>query len=356
MQTGQRPIFSTGAASGPQIISIALCTYNGERYLTEQLQSLLEQTRLPDELVVGDDVSTDRTLVILQDFKKKAPFDVHLYSNATNIGYVRNFENTILRSRGDIIFPSDQDDIWDPRKIETISKVFERDAGTKMVVTNAELIDSHSNSLGGDLLRSFGVSRKLIDTGGVDALGTLLFARNFVSGNTVAARSELCSLLADFPAPPGSAHDHWLGVIAASHARLRIIDFKSIKYRQHSAQIFGVRKGRVKTSGFPERCEQIIETAEAQAESYDRLADALPLFSLRKETEGEADGLLEQSRAQLKRKVSELHGRSSHYRRRQSLGEKRLMRFPKILSELSTGGYRQYSSGLKSAAYDLFRR
>ncbi len=92
-------------------ISIAMCTYNGARFLPEQLASFAAQERLPDELVVCDDGSTDATMEILQDFAATALFEVRVERNPQNLGFVRNFEKTLSLCTGDIVFLSDQDDV-----------------------------------------------------------------------------------------------------------------------------------------------------------------------------------------------------------------------------------------------------
>ena len=91
-------------------VTIALATYNGERYLQEQLDSFLAQTRLPDELIVVDDKSTDGTLNILRQFADSAPFSVRWFQNDNNLGYCGNFNQVLLRVDSDIVFLSDQDD------------------------------------------------------------------------------------------------------------------------------------------------------------------------------------------------------------------------------------------------------
>src|SRR3989339_673267 len=98
-------------------ISIAMCTYNGEKYIEQQLNSFLTQTILPNELVICDDCSKDKTIEILQEFSKKAKFPVRIYLNEKNLGSTKNFEKAIGLSKGDIIFCSDQDDVWHNQKI-----------------------------------------------------------------------------------------------------------------------------------------------------------------------------------------------------------------------------------------------
>ena len=98
-------------------ISIALATYNGSRYIREQLDSIALQTRLPDELIISDDASTDDTLDIARDFARHVPFPVKIYKNQERLGSTRNFEIAILYCSGNLISLCDQDDIWYPNKL-----------------------------------------------------------------------------------------------------------------------------------------------------------------------------------------------------------------------------------------------
>src|SRR5215210_7844615 len=97
--------------------SVALCTYNGARFLREQLQSIAEQQTPPFELVLSDDASSDDTFAIAREFARSAAFPVELHRNPTRIGTVANFDQTISRCRGEVIFLCDQDDVWRPDKI-----------------------------------------------------------------------------------------------------------------------------------------------------------------------------------------------------------------------------------------------
>lgn len=123
-------------------ISIAMATYNGAKYLREQLDSFLHQTRLPDELVVCDDGSSDATLEILEVFRQQVPFSVHIYRNETNLGYIKNFEKAMSLCAGDIIFLSDQDDFWLSNKLEVVEKLFALKPNLMVVVNDQYIADS----------------------------------------------------------------------------------------------------------------------------------------------------------------------------------------------------------------------
>ncbi len=129
-------------------ISVAMCTYNGALYLAEQLKSIANQTRLPNELIVCDDGSTDDTLSILKKFNESSPFTVKMYCNRLRLGPTKNFEQAIQLCNGDIIFLSDQDDVWLPGKLEKLMKVFEDYPKAGYVFSDALVVDNELNPLG----------------------------------------------------------------------------------------------------------------------------------------------------------------------------------------------------------------
>ena len=118
-------------------ISIAMATYNGARYLRAQLQSFVDQTRQPDELIIKDDCSTDGTETIVREFGKTAPFKVEFHRNQQNLGYCGNFNAALMRATGDLVFLSDQDDVWFPEKIEHMIGVAERHPEALVVMNDA---------------------------------------------------------------------------------------------------------------------------------------------------------------------------------------------------------------------------
>lgn len=105
-------------------LSVAMCTYNGEKYIREQLMSIRNQTLRIDEIVICDDCSEDDTVEIIENLIRQYDLPVRLHVNTWNHGYRKNFEQAICRCSGDIIFLSDQDDIWLPTKVETIIGYF----------------------------------------------------------------------------------------------------------------------------------------------------------------------------------------------------------------------------------------
>jgi len=121
-------------------ISIAMATYNGERFIREQLESLSAQTRLPDELIVADDGSTDRTLEILRDFARDAPFPVRIHPSERNLGYTRNFLRAARSCTGDWIAFCDQDDVWLPEKLAAVERS-SAEPGVLLIVHSAEIVD-----------------------------------------------------------------------------------------------------------------------------------------------------------------------------------------------------------------------
>lgn len=127
--------------------SVALITFNGAKYLQEQLDSLAKQTVLPDELVVCDDCSTDATMEILHRFAESAPFPVRIFQNEKNLGWSANFHRAFFLCEKDVTFFCDQDDIWLPKKIEKMLSAFEREPEVGMVLSYDHRVDAAGNQI-----------------------------------------------------------------------------------------------------------------------------------------------------------------------------------------------------------------
>src|SRR6185436_8451912 len=127
-------------------ISVAMCTYNGADFLPEQLESILAQSRMPDQIVVCDDGSTDETRALLQRFEKESRDVILLRVNKKNLGSVKNFEQAIHLCNGDVIGLSDQDDVWRPDKLQLIEQGF-RKSSIGLVFSDAGIVDENLKPL-----------------------------------------------------------------------------------------------------------------------------------------------------------------------------------------------------------------
>ena len=219
--------------------SIAMCTYNGAANVLAQLQSFAAQTRLPDELIVCDDASTDSTVEIIRNFAAHAPFQVHLYVNEQNLGFSGNFAQALSRCGGDILFLSDQDDVWLPQKLDKFMDIFSKDSGVGLVFCDAFLVDEQLISLGQTWWQSrrFGKrhQRKLM---GVNGAAIMLKDPTWMAaGATMAFRASSRGLVE--PIPAGWTHDAWIATIVSAHSRVALISKPLNQYRQHALQVYG---------------------------------------------------------------------------------------------------------------------
>lgn len=201
-------------------ISIAMATYNGAKYILEQLQSFTAQTRQPDELIITDDCSTDQTEAIVLEYAKTAPFTVEFHRNEKNLGYSGNFNAALMKTTGDLVFLSDQDDVWFPEKVAHMITVAERSPRALVVMNDAALTDADLNPV------------KLTKLGQIRSAG--FNASYFVMGCCCAIRRELLDFC--LPIPEGiKAHDDWI-VGFAEALNGKVIDQHILQYyRRHES-------------------------------------------------------------------------------------------------------------------------
>jgi len=222
-------------------LSVALCTYNGERYLPEQLASFLAQERRPDEVVVGDDGSNDRTLGILREFAKSAPFAVRIQSSAQRLGVVKNFEQTIARCQGEVLFLSDQDDVWEPQKLRRIEEVFEQSPEVGLVSSNARIVDENLEPMGYLLWEGLDFGKQYVDAVNGPRAFEALLRHCPLSGHTMAFAARLREWIVPIPAG-GWLHDPWIARMAAAVSRVVLLDEPLTRYRQHPVQAIGGKR------------------------------------------------------------------------------------------------------------------
>ncbi|MEY2619299.1 MAG: hypothetical protein RL522_2301 [Pseudomonadota bacterium] len=220
----------------PATVSIALCTYNGQRFLELQLESLLAQTVKPDELVVCDDASSDRSVEIIEAFARRAPFPVRVWRNARNLGYVRNFEQAISHCTQDLVFLCDQDDLWDPHKIEILQGLFESEPAVGLCLHDFVRINAEGGHYENELelygerqLRSVDLPEEIRHHS----------IRAFMApyprawcGCMMAFRRDFAAVA--LPIYPGKGHDDWLLKVIAPLTEVRFHPSALVRYRIHT--------------------------------------------------------------------------------------------------------------------------
>jgi glycosyltransferase involved in cell wall biosynthesis len=202
-------------------ISIVMATYNGANYIEEQLNSIAAQTYQNFELIIQDDNSSDNTVEIIKKFSNK--LSIKLAINHENLGYIKNFETTLKKAKGDFVALCDQDDIWVENKLE---KLLENIGDNSLIYANSMLVDSEGKSLNKSL------SDKL-NNNFIHSHSPLNFLYdNCVSAHAVLFKSELLSTL--FPFPKNLYFDAWIAANAAAQGGVRYLPENLVLYRQHA--------------------------------------------------------------------------------------------------------------------------
>lgn len=224
-----------------QLISIAMCTYNGEKYLEKQIDSIINQTYNNIELIIVDDCSSDRTVSIIKNYQKNYSF-IKLFENELNLGFIKNFEKAISLCSGDYIALSDQDDVWKKNKLELF---FTNIKDNVLIYSNAQLIDKNDIKIGellinpDNLLRGNNNKAFLFD--------------NCVSGNTLMFKKELIKYILPIPEII-TFHDLWIAFIATTFGKIDYYHKPLTLYRRYADQVTHVNKK--KSSNFLDRYNQ----------------------------------------------------------------------------------------------------
>jgi glycosyltransferase involved in cell wall biosynthesis len=313
----------------PLSLSVALASYNGERYIGVQLDSIARQTRLPDEVVICDDASTDSTEDIVREFARRAPFVVRFFQHE-RVGSTRNFELAIAECRGDIIFLCDQDDVWYPNKMETVESVFINRPETGAVFTDADVVDENLQPLGSRLWKYFRFRPKeqaQVEAG--DALSVLL-RHPVATGATMAFRSSFRDFL--LPIPP-TWHDAWIALLIGTTSHLIALPAPLIAYRQHGHNQVGIpRPGKNRDKTVAEIYGPRVLLYESARERLLEFADRFPANV---------------------QQIYRFDEKLTFLRARAALPPARWRRLPGVLRELVLLRYHSYANGLRTFCRDL---
>lgn len=321
-------------------LSIVMCTYNGAAYLQPQLDSLLAQKRLPDDIVLSDDASTDPTMSVLEAFAvtaRQAGVDVQLTRHATNVGFVENFSSALRQAGGDVLFLCDQDDVWHADKLAVMAARFADDTALQLLHSDARLVDADGRSMGCsmfDALQMTADEKRAIHDG---RAFDVVMRRSFVTGATLAVRRSMVERA--LPIGMDWIHDEWLAAVVSAFGKIDFVDAPLIDYRQHGGNQIGARRrtlamkwqdlvlprGRF-LANEAERLQRL-ETFLTQATFFDGAGRALQVGDKRR-----------------------------HFERRVAIGQlPRHRRLRPVLREARGGFYRRYGTGARSMLRDMLR-
>ena len=218
-----------------------MCTYNGAQFLQEQLDSLVSQTRQPDEVVICDDQSEDETLTLVERWAGTVPFKVQIQVNPSRMGSIRNFDKAISHCSGDLIALCDQDDVWLDHKLGEAETAFRSEPELGVWFTDALLVDEQLRTLSQTLWEKLSFGTRLQGkVRGPGAFGILL-GRSLVTGATMVFPRRFTGLLQPIPSTLRYfIHDRWIATIIAAVAPLACSTRPSMLYRQHPGQQLGV--------------------------------------------------------------------------------------------------------------------
>jgi len=195
-----------------------MATYNGEKYISEQLESILSQLDKDDEVIISDDDSSDDTVNIINKLADKR---IKIFKNDLDSGYTRNFENAISKATGDYIFLSDQDDVWMDNKVELmLSKLQTND----LVISDALISDGFLKPTLGSHFKIYKVKSGFLHN----------WLQTRYIGACMAFRKEILLKILPFPSKQSlCAHDYWIANVGEFYYKVGLIHQPLIKYRRH---------------------------------------------------------------------------------------------------------------------------
>ena len=323
-------------------VSVALCTYNGARFLREQVRSICLQTRPPVEIVLSDDASRDGSVEVVRAAVAECaaerpgpPIALRVFENPVALRVVKNFEQAISACTSELIALSDQDDVWMPDRLALMVAHFEQDANLMLLHTDARLVDSERRDLNQTLFHALEITPlELAQVHGGKAFDALL-RRNLVTGATTVFRR---SLLADaLPLPVEWVHDEWLAIVASTTARVDLLEQPLIEYRQHESNQIGARRDTFK--------EKVRKALASRGNTHVERAIKAELLLER---------LLQLGDRVPPEIIAKVRSKIVHQRFRAALPPSRLARIVPIAREAMTGRYDKFGRGVRGVVRDLF--
>ncbi|MBO9648750.1 MAG: glycosyltransferase family 2 protein [Variovorax sp.] len=323
-------------------VSVALCTYNGIRFIGEQVRSICLQTLPPAEIILSDDASTDGCVEAAEAafaacLRERPGLSIrfHALRNTAALRVTKNFEQAVSACSGDLIALSDQDDVWHPERLAQMAAEFEKRPDLLLLHSDARLVDGERRDLGQSLFHALEVKQFELDwIHGGQAFDVFL-RRNLVTGATTLFRRTL--LEHALPFPREWIHDEWLAIVASSVGRVDVLEDELIEYRQHGGNQIGARRdtflGKVRKA-LASRGDTHVKRAIKAELLLDRLLSLGDLVA--------ADT------------IQKLREKIEHQRFRAALPPSRLARCVPVLREAMTGRYNKFGRGTRGVVRDLF--
>jgi glycosyltransferase involved in cell wall biosynthesis len=315
-------------------IGVVLATYNGERFIQEQLESIAAQSRPPDDMVVVDDNSSDSTVEAIRSFASSVCFPVRLRVNEMNLGSTPSFAKAIEHCNSDILVTCDQDDIWHPEKLRKFDDAFRRTPDAGLAVCNAEAVDEQSLPVGKDLFSLHGFNKRRQQMT-LQGQAMQVFLRTAPSGNAMAFRGSFKNAI--MPIPDTWSHDIWISLLIAAIDKVIIIPDRLTMYRQHSDNQVGLVQLSLSK-----------RVAKSRAHGMQFYKDEVARYETLRERIREKHPNLENHL------IRQIDAKIDHMRVRANMPSKRVFRILPIITELTKGHYQSYSgNGLLSAVRDM---
>lgn len=218
-------------------ISVAICTYNGEKYINQQIDSILNQSLAVNEIIICDDCSTDQTFNILEKYSSLNPGLFKIIKNDTNLKTVKNFEKAISLCSGEIIFLSDQDDIWAENKVAVFVNYFKNNPNLNVLASNGYCIDE--DSLIHEKYSVWDAPKFLQDKNYNVNYNLIIQISNIATGASMAFRKSILKEILPIPQIDDLYHDEWIALLSIKENNFKLIDEKLFSYRIHNNQQLG---------------------------------------------------------------------------------------------------------------------
>ncbi len=226
-------------------IDVLLATYNGEKYIAKQLESILNQTYKNIRVIISDDCSTDNTLKLLKEYETKDS-RIIVYEQSSNLGYVKNFEFLLEKVEANYYMLSDQDDVWLEDKIQKSYDKLIND-NVDLVFGDLKIVDENLNVINDSMFKFLKIDKRLKKYNDY----RLLYMDNCVTGCTIISKSSFLSIILPLPKTTKYLiHDYWIALVVMLNGKVSYMEEKYILYRQHGNNQVGTDKVSTKFKKF----------------------------------------------------------------------------------------------------------